>query len=213
MLTPRVLDAFQYDSTPPINRQWKVSPMRVLRSADYASMPWKNGGGTTAEIAIGPPGSALDSFDWRISMAHVASDGPFSSFPGIDRTLTIIEGAGLRLSVDERAVELTTRSDPFSFRGEAATHATRMAGDVTDLNVMSRRARFAHRVRRIAASGNFARSDASIVILFCAAGSVDVRCGEHAEQLRARDSLFIEPTPASLRLAGNSAALLLIEIR
>lgn len=175
-------------------------------------MPWKNGGGTTAEIAVGPPGSTLDSFDWRISMAHVASDGPFSSFPGIDRTLTIIDGAGLRLSVDEQVVELTARSGPFSFCGEAVTHATRTGGDVTDLNVMSRRARYAHRVRRIAARGNLVPSNASIVCLFCGDGSAAVECGGQTAQLGARDSLFIEPTAAPLRLAGDSPTLLLIEI-
>ena len=41
--------------------------MRVFRSADHAFSPWKNGGGTTAEIAIGPPGATLDAFDWRIN--------------------------------------------------------------------------------------------------------------------------------------------------
>jgi uncharacterized protein len=176
-------------------------------------MPWKNGGGTTAEIAIGPPGSTLDSFDWRISLAHVASDGPFSAFPGIDRTLTVIDGAGLRLSIDGQTVELTTRSDPLSFRGEAATHATRMGGDVTDLNVMSRRTRYVHRVQRIAPRGNFVSPDASIVFLFCGSGSVEVECDEHAAQLGTRDSLLIEPGSAPLRLAGEGATLLLIEIR
>jgi environmental stress-induced protein Ves len=186
--------------------------MRVLRSADHAFSPWKNGGGTTAEIAIAPPGATLDSFDWRISMARVASDGPFSSFPGIDRTLTIIDGAALRLSVDGRTVELTTRSNPYSFPGEVAVHATRTAGDVIDLNVMSRRAHFAHRVSRIAANGTLAPPVASILCLFCADGSLEVECGGQAAHLGARDSLFIEPNAAPLRWAGNSPMLLLIEV-
>ena len=62
-------------------------------------MRWKNGGGETAEIAVSPPGAALDAFDWRLSMAKVETDGPFSAFPGIDRTLAILEGEGIRLSV------------------------------------------------------------------------------------------------------------------
>ena len=186
--------------------------MRVFRSADHAFSPWKNGGGTTAEIAIGPPGATLDAFDWRISMARVASDGPFSSFPGVDRTLSIIDGAALRLSVDGRTVELTTRSNPFSFPGDAAVHATRSAGDVIDLNVMSRRSHYAHRVSRIAAYGTLVPAEASILCLFCADGSLEVECGGQAAHLGARDSLFIEPAAAPLRWAGNSATLLLIEI-
>ena len=60
--------------------------MRVLRAADYPRMPWKNGGGETAEILVEPAGAPLDSFDWRLSMARVAADGPFSLFPGVERT-------------------------------------------------------------------------------------------------------------------------------
>ncbi len=44
-------------------------------------MPWKNGGGETAEIAVFPPSADLSEFGWRISMATVSSDGPFSAFP------------------------------------------------------------------------------------------------------------------------------------
>jgi len=62
--------------------------MRIIRAADCLVMPWKNGGGTTTEIAVAPEGASLNDFDWRISMAHVGADGPFSSFPGIDRTLS-----------------------------------------------------------------------------------------------------------------------------
>ena len=61
--------------------------MRILRAPDYRVMPWKNGGGTTTEVAVSPEGAGLDHFDWRISMARVEQDGPFSTFPGIDRTL------------------------------------------------------------------------------------------------------------------------------
>lgn len=186
--------------------------MRVLRSADHVFSPWKNGGGTTAEIAIAPPGATLDSFDWRISMARVASDGPFSSFPGIDRTLAIIDGAALRLSVDGQAVELTTRSNPYAFPGEAAVHAMRSAGDVIDLNVMSRRPHFAHRVRRLNAHGTLVPTEASILCLFCADGSVKVERNGQEAHLGARDSLLVEPTAAPLRWAGSSPTSLLIEV-
>ncbi len=69
--------------------------MRILRAADHKRMPWKNGGGETVEIAVAPQDAALGDFDWRISMATVAADGPFSIFPGIDRTLSILSGSGM----------------------------------------------------------------------------------------------------------------------
>ena len=57
---------------------------RVIRNQDLTRIPWKNGGGTTAEVAAFPEGSNFETFGWRISMADVTSDGPFSSFPEID---------------------------------------------------------------------------------------------------------------------------------
>ena len=71
--------------------------MRILRAENYRRMRWKNGGGETAEIAVFPEGAGLDEFDWRISMARVEAGGPFSRFPGVDRTLSILEGEGMVL--------------------------------------------------------------------------------------------------------------------
>lgn len=56
--------------------------MKSLHARDYKRMPWKNGGGETVEIAIFPADASVETFEWRISMATVANDGPFSIFPG-----------------------------------------------------------------------------------------------------------------------------------
>src|SRR5437764_6708185 len=110
--------------------------MRLIRPADHRRMIWKNGGGETREIALAPPGAALDGFDWRISPARIATDGPFSRFPGIDRTLMILEGGGIRLTLDGSApVDLTADSEPIAFHGDVPASATLIAGPVTDLNV------------------------------------------------------------------------------
>ena len=73
--------------------------MRIIRAADCRRMPWKNGRGETVEIAISPDGAGIDDFDWRLSMARVETDGPFSLFAGIDRTLAVLEGEGIFLNV------------------------------------------------------------------------------------------------------------------
>jgi uncharacterized protein len=188
--------------------------MRVLRANGYRHMPWKNGGGETAEIAIAPEHSGVDAFDWRVSMARVDSDGPFSSFPGVDRTLTIIEGAGLRLSIDGNPIDVTRHLEPFSFRGEARTHATRIGGAVTDLNVMTRRERFSHRVTRVEARGELVMAaDASVAMLFCGGGSLLVESAQHAERLHSADSLLMHTPLTLLRLKSDPATLALwIEI-
>ena len=59
----------------------------LIPYAGLEPAPWKNGGGSTTEIAIAPLGATVDKFDWRISLATIANSGPFSVFPGVDRTL------------------------------------------------------------------------------------------------------------------------------
>ena len=123
--------------------------MKILRAADHRVMPWKNGGGSTTEIAVFPEGAGLEAFDWRVSMASVAADGPFSIFPGIDRTLAVLSGTGIVLDIAGRdPVRLTTDDAPQAFPGDAATQGTLIGGPIVDLNVMTRRRRFTHRVMR-----------------------------------------------------------------
>jgi uncharacterized protein len=191
--------------------------MRLIRPADHRRMTWKNGGGETREIAIFPPGAVLDDFDWRISMARVASAGPFSLFPGIDRTLAILDGRGIRLALDGNApVDLTAESKPIAFQGDVSASAALIAGPVADLNVMTRRGRFIHAMtrRRIDAPANLT-IDADIALLLCAAGRVQVTTPDGATHLDARDSLLADDHPHGLwRVASEGPCLLvLIEIR
>jgi environmental stress-induced protein Ves len=191
--------------------------MRLIRSADYRRMPWKDGGGETMEIALAPPGAALDAFDWRISMARVAVDGPFSRFPGIDRTLMILDGNGIRLAIDGSApVDLTAASDPLSFPGDVAASANLLVGSVTDLNVMTRRGRLTHSMQhhRIDAPTDLAL-DADTALLLCAAGSVQVTTSDGTAHLAARESLLADDRPRGpWRLVPEGPCLLvLIEIR
>lgn len=112
-------------------------------------MPWKNGGGFTTEIAVFPEEGDLGSFDWRISMAVVSTDGPFSAFPEIDRTLLVLEGEGMELAVGgEPPVYLTPTSSPLAFPADVATTARLVSGPITDLNVMTRRGHWKHQVER-----------------------------------------------------------------
>ena len=124
--------------------------MRIIRARDYRRMPWKNGGGETVEVAISPEGASLDAFDWRISMARVASSGPFSRFPGVDRTLAVLAGSGIRLSVaGQGPVTLGHDTAPFAFRGDDPASADLIDGPIDDLNVMTRRASLRHRLTRL----------------------------------------------------------------
>lgn len=185
--------------------------MQVVSSTAFRRMPWKNGKGETAEIAVTPPGADLAGFDWRISMATVAEDGPFSAFPGIDRTLAVLDGAGLRLSIGGAApVALTPADAPLAFPADVSAAATLIGGPVHDLNVMTRRGRFRHRMSRIATAGEIAAPSAVTVVFALAA--LDVRCGADHARLARLDAVFALPGER-LRLGGAvGAAVLLIGI-
>ena len=178
-------------------------------------MRWKNGLGETAEIATSPDGAALEHFDWRVSAARVEAAGPFSVFAGVDRTLTVIDGAGFRLAVDGYPVaELTPRSAPYAFPGDLAATATPLEGTVTDLNVMTRRDRLWHRVRRVATGQRTPLlNPGMIALVVCIEGPVRVALAGTAVELDVLDTLLVDQ-PATLLAAAAPAAgqLLLIEI-
>jgi environmental stress-induced protein Ves len=113
----------------------------VPRSAQPV-VPWRNGGGTTREVAAEPRlPRAGDAFAWRLSVARVAADGPFSLFPGVDRTLWLLAGHGMHLEVDGRDVRLDQPYARLEFPGEARVHARLLHGPTEDLNLMVDRAR------------------------------------------------------------------------
>lgn len=111
--------------------------MRVLRTTDYRQMPWANGKGVTVELAKAERGGAIL---WRLSMATVAEDGPFSIFAGIERNLTVLDGPGFRLV--GAGVDLDCQPlKPVAFAGDVPVRAVGTGGQVsTDFNVMTARA-------------------------------------------------------------------------
>lgn len=123
----------------------EVIPLNIHRFDRHSlpATPWKNGGGLTREIVCMPHGGGLDSFDWRVSIAHIASNGPFSTFPGVDRVITLLEGGGVRLFTPDGTIDhrLDQPLAPFAFAGEAAIESLLLDGACEDFNVMTRRDR------------------------------------------------------------------------
>jgi len=109
--------------------------------AELLPQPWKNGGGVTTELACLPVGASMAQFDWRVSIAHIASSGPFSAFPGIDRVITLLEGEGVALRSPDEHIghRLDTPLQPFAFDGAADISAELLGPDCHDFNVMTRR--------------------------------------------------------------------------
>ncbi|MGK6317049.1 HutD/Ves family protein [Neorhizobium sp. DT-125] len=183
--------------------------MRILRSADYKRMPWKNGGGQTTEIAIFPPDATVNDFDWRISMATVGEDGPFSIFPGIDRTLSVLSGEGIELTISGKpSIALVPASEPCRFAADVPTGARLTGGPITDLNVMTRRGRFTHDVTRRICQGQVqVRSDHAVGLVV----TTD-RCGLNGESnaLSPLDTVLLEPGDGTVTFHPDTMTILFI---
>jgi len=137
----------------------------------------ENGGGVTREVATYPPGSDLGTFDWCVSIAQLLTAGPFSVFPGIDRRMAVLEGE-LELTIAGRAVRGISPDTPaVEFPGDVPAFATPLGGPVTDLNIMTRRGRFASRLTWDMAQQSLQlppRMDATLIL---ALGPLGLRCG------------------------------------
>ena len=111
--------------------------------ANVPATPWKNGGGSTRELACWPPATAaaggMDSFGWRVSVATIAAPGPFSAFAGVDRQIMLLGGDGVHLTSSGWQHMLAERWQPFAFSGDEAVDCTMLGGISTDFNLMLRR--------------------------------------------------------------------------
>lgn len=121
------------------------SHTRLLLPTQYVEMPWKNWKGVTAEIAKISLGEVVL---WRLSLATCATNGPFSCFPGIDRVLTMVEGNGLKLELEQQNTESTICSERITlgevganhkFSGDVPCMASLVDGPVRNFNVMASR--------------------------------------------------------------------------
>ena len=164
--------------------------MRIIRASSCRVMPWKNGGGSTTEIAVFPADASLDTFEWRISTAHVGTDGPFSSFPGIDRTLAVLTGEGIALASDEGSVMLERASAPHSFPGEQAITGRLIGGPIDDLNVMTRRGIWQHHMKWMSGPGPHHLTCGTLLMLVARSDGWTVDARDAEQQIGTGDAVL-----------------------
>jgi environmental stress-induced protein Ves len=144
-------------------------------------------------------------------MARVASDGPFSAFPGIDRTLTVVSGCGLSLRTAGRdATTLSVGTAPFAFSGDTPTEARLTNGPILDLNVMTRRRLYRHALLPITRSAEHRLPDyRSAAVLISLDGSTHLHglASGCPVRLDHGDAAVIEAAAATVRVAPGPGAL------
>lgn len=135
--------------------------MRVQRFGEHRAMPWANGKGTSYEIASDRDDE--DRWSWRVAIAPVVLDGPFSVMPGVDRELVVIEGNGMVLEVDGESVECLP-GRVIRFSGDSTTFARLIDKPVVDLGLMTVRGSVTGSMIVVVDVGNMVESDVLVAI-------------------------------------------------
>ena len=164
--------------------------------AEAAPLPWKNGGGTTRELLAWPPGVA--DWHWRMSVAQVEADGPFSVFEGVQRWFAVLDGAGVALALGQEGAlhtqRLTQQSDAFCFDGALPVDCTLIKGPTQDFNLMVRSAYARAQMQRVRGTLAVIAQEGAVCALWAGASGVVLR-----------DANGVWPVPAQT-LAWTSAA-------
>jgi environmental stress-induced protein Ves len=193
--------------------------MNHLTPDQYLRQPWKNGGGTTLEIAREDLGGRML---WRVSIATVATSGPFSDFSGYRRTIMLLTGVGMVLNVEGAPLAHLVRPHvPFEFDGGLAVHGELIDGPVEDFNLMvdAARATGTLAVLDLRARPLTVTLDHHTALLFALSGAVRVDTDGHRLDLAERETLRLDrdvSKPACVALScaalGATAKVALIGI-
>lgn len=187
--------------------------IELLPAAARAAVPWRNGGGVTREVAVHPKDSGFDTLDWRVSIAQVRSAGPFSSLPGLDRRLAVLEGT-LSLVIEQAPeVRLSPATPALHFPGEVPVQAHPVDGPVTDLNIMTRRGRFSSALTLHRAQHPTPLTSGAATLLVVALTDLVLTAGKAEWQLSYLDGARIEDDCAlEIRPRGDEARFHVIQL-
>lgn len=193
----------------------------LIPFAGLSPVPWKNGGGSTTEIAIGPPDAGFEDFEWRVSLATIEKDGAFSLFPGVDRTLALVEGHGMTLEIDDEPTLVTETEPVVAFDGASAVIAKLSRGASTDFNVMTRSERCYHTFGRRRLSGDSTASStasstfvarADVTVLFLAEGdSLELRNEKERIGLVRFDAVVLE-AGSTWKLEAGQGMIFIVDV-
>lgn len=112
-----------------------ITDIRVLRSTELRRSRWRNGLGTTSEVAANT--DTRDHMTWRVSIADLdGTPTAFSRFDRADRMLTVVGPHAVTLEWPDRTVEVLPWT-PYRFPGDdppvcTPSGATRALNVITD---------------------------------------------------------------------------------
>ena len=175
--------------------------IRLLQISDYRRTRWKNDGGWTTEIASAPMPAPASGFQWRVSIAEIERNGPFSLFPGIDRDLLLLTGKGIELDINDTPPQrLDRRFQHIRFAGEDQVDCRLLAGPTCDFNVMAARGRVSAEVHARPLNGTmlvFVEPD-SWWLIHVFSGHASARGGDQTADAESGATLLLQ-APAGTR--------------
>ena len=174
----------------------------VITPAHWQTQRWQNGGGITHQLCRQDDEQGLL---WRVSIAEVASDGPFSRFDNIDRIIMLLTGGGFSLhGVGDNPQLLDTPLTPFTFAGETPIHCTLLNGAVRDFNLMTRRAAVQADLQVLTIGRAAQQLPLSAqTLIYVASGSLEVVLENQRISLAARQTLSLTDGIGSVQLSSK----------
>ena len=180
----------------------------VVRLADVQQSPWRNGGGVTSELVAWPE---KEHWVWRMSVAQIDADGPFSRFEGVDRWFAVLSGAGVRLDVDGRLYPLDAADAPLFFDGTSTTQCTLLGGSTQDFNLMVRQGAGRNHMERIQGQFGVALKAPKMIAVYAIQTGATVQFDSEVMAL-APDTLAWRNVPPYAPVQVESANALWIEV-
>jgi len=196
--------------------------------ADVTPSAWKNGGGITRELLAWPHPT-----DWvfRLSVAEVQTDGPFSRFDGVQRWFAVLSGAGVGLRVGagvslrmgagvglrmgamapSEVHVLTPASSPLCFDGALPVDCTLIDGATHDFNLMVRTDQAQARMQQVAGRLQSEGTGPRTVAVWAGDAGAALWLGQECASVSAH-TLAWQELPAGAAVEVIAAHALLMEI-
>ncbi|OUS39624.1 hypothetical protein A9R01_00820 ['Osedax' symbiont bacterium Rs2_46_30_T18] len=185
--------------------------VRLYTAADFTEQRWKNGRGSTIELAKGSDYAPADKHSWRLSIATLTENGSYSNFCGFQRTQVMLEGDSVQLDfASAKQIQLHKMSQA-SFGGdEAVSCALASKRPATMFNLMTARDYLQHSVEIVSDCGPLAddSSAADLLFVYALQAGLTVQVAGHSQRLQAGQLLKINhSTESQVSLAATDSRL------
>lgn len=184
--------------------------LQLISANQWQTQAWKNGGGITHQLARSDDNAGMR---WRVSIAEVASHGPFSRFEQTDRIIMLLQGEGFCLhGAAEHTVVLDKALVPFAFAGETAIDCTLIDGPVRDFNLMTRRSDVKASLQVLSVSEALSLQLAQESLLYLVSGHIQLTYAGQSYQLDAGQSLLCTDEAGELQMKTGAEPCQLVWI-